>query len=297
MTSSLLRLLVVVPVALCAAQPAAAARVEGERAGSAFESFSLLPSAARLALDAPATAHGQTRLVPLAQLERRGLGAPDVSNDLPLRRVTVQEESRVFWYAAGASAITSVGARVLLVVPGLFALGLAGASSALLGPVGTFMLLVGLATGFVVGDAALSALAASLVYDNVSRFYSSRYLPTFAGHLLGNVLSVGATSLMIGFGGMLLFGLESLSAFAGPGAFQAILVFTTLGVMPAFVVAFLASVAVPAVIGTWALAASASPRAGFVIEPGWRPLGLLPPPRTRDDERLPMFASIAIPST
>lgn len=293
MTSSPLRCIAVLALAMLASLPLGASPGEG----AALESLSRLPSAARLALDAPATAHPETRLVPLAQLQGEGPAAV-AEGELPLRRVpSFNEEARVFWYAAGASAIASLGTRVLLMVPAWLVAITVAAGGVFLGPVASTMLVIGLIAGLTVADAGISALAASLVYDNVSRFFSARYLPTFAGHLLGSGMSSSVLYLSVGFGGMLLVGLEALSAFSAPGVFQAIAIFSGLGVMPVFVVAFLASVALPAVIGTWALTATASPRPGFVVDPTWRPVGLSLPARPHEGGRMPLFTAFVIPGT
>lgn len=190
-----------------------------------------------------------------------------------LRRVhSFQEDTRVFWYATGAAAITSLATRVLLAIPGFFVLGITLAAGSVLPPVASWVLLVGAVAGWAIIDSALSALAGSFVYDRVSKFYTSSFLPGFAGQLAGATLAGGVLWLTMGFGLMLTTGLELITPFTLQGALTTVQLFSALGVMPALVVAFLASVALPAVMGTWALAVTARPKDGYVIDRSWRPL-------------------------
>jgi hypothetical protein len=240
---------------------------------------------ASLDVKAPDTAHPEVQLLPSAAVAQASeeAGAPR------LRRVpSFHDETRVFWYAAGASAITSLAGRVLLSVPAVFIAAFAGVLGVALGPVAGWALAVGVVGIAVLADAALAALAGSIVYDSVSRFYDTSFLAGFAGHVTGSALSIGVAALTFGFGGMLLGGLEAIAPLAVSSAFQATQMFMFLGVMPAFVVSFLASVALPALIGTWALAVTARPKDGYVMDPEWRPLSAridaaLPPERRSVD--------------
>lgn len=278
------------------------------------QAFAEVPPHVRLAIDVEESAFPEVQLFSLRDIDAlEGQGqrlaqaseAPTLST-VPAPRVSsFRDESRVFWFSAGASAVTSLAARVLLIIPAWIGVAFAqAASAALLGPVASFILVLGIVGAYTVGESAAAALVSGLVFDNSSRFYTSSFLPTFAGHLAGNAIAAGVLWLSVGFGGMLLYGLDAISAFTTGTAVGAVTVFSILGAMPVFVVAFLASVALPAVLGTWALAATARPREGFVIDPTWRPAAggrrssverALP----EDRERVPLrtLVTVAIPGT
>jgi hypothetical protein len=282
-----------------AALPPTAALANDGEARAAAE---LLAFDARLEIEAPASDVGGLRLSPLALVQPEdALGKADGGGELPkLRRVaSFADDTRVFWYAAGASAITSLATRVMMAIPGFFLLAGVTAAGPALGPFGGWIMLL---TGWVVStviDASVSALAGSFVYDNVSKFYESSFFPGFAGQLAGGALANGVLWMTIGYGLMLTTGLDLVSPFAPNGAFEPIGIFSALGVMPALVIAFLASVALPAVVGTWALAATAKPKEGYVIDPLWRPLdarrdiALAPEPRYADD-RAPISPALSL---
>ncbi len=294
----------VVVFGLCAAS-SAFADVEQQAA----DALASVPAGVRLAVDISDSAYPEVQLRSLRELELEGMKlaqasapAPDVA--APLVRVTsFKDETRVFWFSAGASAITSLATRVLLIIPMWVVIGLATVGTApLLGPVATFVIVLGAVAGFSIADSAAAAAVSSLVFDNASDFFTSSFLASFGGHLTGNALAAGVMWLSVGFGGMLLFGLDALSAFTTGTALSAIALFSVLGTVPVFVVAFLASVALPALIGTWATAVTAKPREGYVIDPTWRPLASAPgSPRALPEERfrVPMrsLVSVAIPGT
>lgn len=276
--------------------------------------FAEVPPHVRLALDVEASAYPEVQLFSLAGLdglERQGqrlaqASAPAAAPELPVVRVTsFKDESRVFWFSAGASAVTSLAARVLLVIPTWVGLALVSAGAAsVLGPVAAFVMMLGIVGGYTVAESAAAALVSSLVFDNASHFYTSSFLSSFGGHLLGNGLAAGVMWLSLGFGWMLFHGVDALAAFTTGAAANAISVFSILGAMPVFVVVFLASVALPAVLGTWSMAATAKPREGYVIDPTWRPAAgrrrsALERALPEDRSRMPMrtLVTVAIPGT
>jgi hypothetical protein len=258
-------------------------------------------STAHFQLDAPRSAVDGLRLSPLAVAQPEdALAAAAGGAAVPkLRRVSsFSDDVRVFWYAAGASAITSLASRVLMAIPGFFVLGVVAAAGPALGPFGSWILLVGGFTIATLLDASVSALAGTFVYDSVSRFYKSSFFPGFAGQLAGGALANGVLWLTVGYGLMLTTGLDLITPFAAQGSLAAIGVFSLLGVMPALVIAFLASVALPAVVGTWALAATAKPKQGYVIDPTWRPLDArhlaVPPKANHEEDRLAVPPAVTI---
>jgi len=213
-------------------------------------------------------------------------------------------ESRVFWYAAGASALASLGARVIAFVPGLFAAIAIGSMTIPFGPAVPMILFVALATGYAAVDAAIGALAGSLVFDRASSFYDSRFVAAFSGQFLGNALAVGVASLTFGYGLMLFTGVSLLTEFIGPGVLVGFTFFSFFGFLPAAVVAFFASIALPALVGSWALASTATPREGYRIDPTWDPFAMrhdVSPPRPREREvalstlQLPFASPLASP--
>lgn len=281
---------------------------EGQAGRDAVLALASVPSAARLAIVVSESAHPEVQLLPLREIEIEGMklaqaNAPaNAPVDAPLVRVTsFRDETRVFWFSAGASAITSLATRVVLIIPTWIVVLFAVAGNApLLGPAAGLVMVLGAIAGFTIGDSAAAALVSSLVYDNASRFYTTSFLASFGGHLAGNALAAGVMWLSLGFGGMLLYGLDAISAFTTGAASTAIGIFSTLGAMPIFVVAFLASVALPSVLGTWSMAATARPKEGYVIDPTWKPLAsvtqrVLP----EDKNHVPMrtLVSVAIPGT
>lgn len=293
----------------------ASTAASAEEAKEIARAFAEVPAHVRLALDVEKSPYPEVQLFPLAEVDAlEGQGrrlaqtsrAPALSSTASRARVSsAPDESRAFWLTAGASAVTSLGARVLLILPAWLGIGFAqAAATSLLGPVASLVLILGVVGAYTFAESALAAFASTLVFDNASSTYTSSFPASFAGHLMGNTLAAGVLWLSVGFGGMLLFGLDALSAFTTGAIFGALGVFSVLGAMPVFVVAFLASVALPAVFGTWATATTARAREGFVIDPTWRPDeerrrssvdGALPDDRSRPPMRT--LFTIAIPGT
>lgn len=199
---------------------------------------------------------------------------PSPALDLSLfpRARGIQQEVRVFWYAAGASALTSLGVRVLAFIPAALAGGAIAAINVALGPAATLLMIVALVAAVSTVDAALAGLAAALVYDQLSDFYDSSYIAAFGGQFLGTALALGVASVLGGFGAGLIFATTVLADFVGIEVSSTFLVFSVFGMMPAIVIGFFASVALPALFGAWAVASTARPREGLLIDPDWNPL-------------------------
>lgn len=237
--------------------------------------LTLLPKAQLSPTQGPTVSLAQADVAPPAP----SITAPSSTDGLPRAR-GIAGESRVFWYATGASALASLGLRVVAFVPGLIAALTIGSMSFAFGPAVPMILFVALATGFAGVDAAVGALAGSLVFDRASSFYDSRYVAAFTGQFLGNALAVGVGSLLFGYGMMLITGVTMLTEFTGPSVLIGLTFFSFFGFLPASVVAFFASIALPSLVGAWALANTATPRAGYRIDPSWSPFAVV-------DERAP----------
>lgn len=212
----------------------------------------------------------------------------------------VHEESRVFWYAAGASALTSLVVRVLAFLPavigGLLIIGV----NVAVGPAATLALVVALIVGLSAVDAGLAALAGSLVFDSLSDFYDSSFFAAFGGQFLGNAAALGVSGLTVGFGLGLILGTTILTQFIGEGITIGFTVLSFFGLIPAIVIGFFASVALPALVGAWAISMSASPRAGFKIDPNWAPLApqVERPAAPRGDRNASLFGpKLVLPGT
>ena len=191
------------------------------------------------------------------------------------RSKTVKRESRIFWYAAGASALTSLAVRVIAIIPGMFALGAAATVGAVVGPPALIAMLGAMAIGLVTVDAAVAALATTILFDAMSTHYSSRYFAVFGGQFAGNVITLGTLGLLAGYAGLAVNGAYTLEGYVGRDPGNVLLAFSIFGVMPAFVVVFLAAFIFPAAIGAWAAMVAARPREGYVVDKSWHPLQVL----------------------
>jgi hypothetical protein len=239
-----------------------------------------------LDLDAPASANESGFLLaPLAS-------KVDAKAKVRLPRVsTFHDETRTFWYASGAGAVTSLAARVFVGIPGalmLFGTSATGVSNlAAAGIVGPTALIVtvGAIALMTIVDAAISALASTMVFNNMSRFYKGEWLSSFLGQLTGNALSGSVFWLTFGFGGLALDGLAGLQGLLVDGVISGMQVFSILGAMPAVVISFLATLALPALMGTWSMAAVAEPRDNYKIDPTWHPYGRRAQPSWTQDQR------------
>lgn len=197
----------------------------------------------------------------------------------------VRQELPNYWYCALTSGVAGIFSKAV----GLGA-GFAPGSIALLfflngggfgGPAAFAALSIGMLVMGLVIDSAISALASGLVFDLASTYYDSNYVAGFAGHLAGNVFSLGVPALVVGFGAMLATGTTVLADFAVAGAAESILGFSLLlGVPPAVAISALSWVLVPSLIGAWAMVNNATPADGYVLDPDWKPLRteILPQP-------------------
>jgi hypothetical protein len=192
---------------------------------------------------------------------------------LPERYSWALDDGRAFWFAAGGSSVVALGTHVLVGLPTLVIATVPGGPASAAGdasPATRVPLLLGISSVYLVGEAAVAALAATLVFNGVSKIYRGNYLVSFSAHLAGAVLGAAVTALPFGTGGLLLGGLSALGEFTGGAGQGAILVFSVLGALPAVVIGAIALVGVPAVIGAWAMSVSAEPKEGYVIDPRWR---------------------------
>lgn len=191
---------------------------------------------------------------------------------LPADYAWVERDTRAFWYAAGAAAVTSLGAHVLIGIPVLVLsagiLGSLGGGGAL--PVITLVAALGIGGAYAFAESLVAALAATLVFNGMSEIYEGDYLTALMAHFTGNLVSTAVTSLTFG-GGLLLFhGVGQLAEFTGQAGLTTLQIFSFLGAMPAVVIAGIALIAVPALVSAWALASSAHPRPGYEIDEDWQ---------------------------
>jgi len=86
--------------------------------------------------------------------------------------------------------VTSLATRVFLSIPASFLFFGAGIEGAgLFGPAAAIVL-IGTVALVTIIDSALSALASSMVFNNMSRFYKGDWLSAFLGQLAGNATEV-----------------------------------------------------------------------------------------------------------
>ena len=209
------------------------------------------------------------------------------------RVASFHDESRVFWYATGAGAATALGVRILSAIP---LVALAGASSAFVGP-GVLAILGATALVLTLIETSLAAFTATAVFNNMSRYYRASYWASWIGQLGGAALSNGVMGLLFGFGHLSFLGVESLEGIVAGGILNSIQIASILGAMPAVVVAFFVSLAVPSMIGAWSMAATATTRTGFVVDEDWYPFGkrtlvpLLPRDKNRHAQSVPLWTA------
>jgi hypothetical protein len=214
---------------------------------------------------------------------------------VPQRYSWVVDDGRAFWYSAGASAVVALGTHVLVGLP-VTVMTVVGISTYL--PTATAVLvpvLVGVGAVYFLGEAALSAAAATMVFNGASDVYQTNYLTALAAHVGGAVLGAGVSALTFGIGGALYGGLGALAEFTGSAGLNAVAVFSLLGSLPAVVIGGIALVGVPAVIGAWALAVTATAKDGYAIDPHWR---RLPPTAAASPGDAPTLtiATLALPA-
>jgi hypothetical protein len=208
---------------------------------------------------------------------------------LPSRYAWVERDTRAFWYAAGAGAVTTLGTHLLVGVPVL------AVSTAVLFAGGGVPLWAGLGiyVGYSAAESLLSGLVAQLVFDSMAQTYRTNFITGAMAHMAGSMVSTTVVSLIGGFALLSFHGANLLAPFTAGAGIGGLGVLTLLGALPAVVVAGTAVIAIPALVTSWALAASAQPRDGYAIDPQWQALDL----HTDDPTRRPAdrVATISVP--
>jgi len=208
-----------------------------------------------------------------------GRNAPSI----PSHYAWIERDTRAFWYAAGASAVTTLGSHVLAGIPTIVVGGnvlnamLTSGSGQLAGAIAV---LAGLYALYTVVESALAAGVSMLVFDSMSETYEGRFASGFLAHFAGSIASTAVTTLTFGGGAMLFHGMGLLGEFTGGAGMTSVQIFSFLGAMPAVVIAGTALIAVPALATAWGLAAGAKPREGFAIDENWTSPSLSQAPHT-----------------
>jgi len=212
---------------------------------------------------------------------------------IPAHYAWVERDTRAFWYAAGAGAVTTLGTHVLAGIP---TLALAGQVVSLMlsngGLVGALAATAGFFVAYSAAEATISALVSMLVFDSMSDTYESHFLSGFAAHLVGSLASTAVTTMTFGGGLLLLHGMGLLSEFTGGAGLESLTVFSLLGAMPAVVIAGTALIAIPALATAWALSAGATAKPGFAIDERWMAPTISQ--RLEDPARLRTLGTVAI---
>ncbi|MBI1947264.1 MAG: hypothetical protein HYS27_16335 [Deltaproteobacteria bacterium] len=221
---------------------------------------------------------------------------------VPPRYGWVLDDGRPFWYAAGASAVVALGTHVLVGLPVTVIASMAISPFITLAPAATLPVLFGIGGVYLLAQSALAAGAATLAFGATSDLYDGNYLAGLAAHVGGALLGAGVSGLTFGIGGLLFGGLNMIAEFTGSAGLSGIGVFSLLGALPAVVIGGIALVGVPAVLGAWALAAGATAKEGYAIDPHWRsptppPAPAVPvTPVARGDAAALPVASLALPT-
>ncbi len=222
---------------------------------------------------------------------------------VPPHYAWIERDTRAFWYAAGAGAVTTLGTHVLAGLPTLAIGGGVVAqmlSAGNVGLVGATATALGLFIVYTAAESAVSALVATLVFDSISETYESRFSSAFFGHFAGGLAGTAGTTLTFGGGLLLVHGMGLLAEFTGGAGIEAITVFSFLGAMPAVVIAGTALIAVPALASAWAIAAGASPKDGYAIDVDWQRPSLdssaFDPARRERSVAVAMPLQMALPS-
>ena len=236
---------------------------------------SLASLAPRLSLGVP-----QLSLSVAAEVVSAGLDLGDLvptatpSIVVPPRYGFIIDDGRAFWFSAGASSVVALGSHVVIGLPLSLILFFGPNPTVSLinnsSPAATVPFLIGVGGGYMLVQCAVSALAATLVFNNVSKIYDANYLVSLSAHIAGSLLGAGVSALTVGVGVMLVSGLGGLVEFTGSAGVGAIIVFSFLGLLPAVVIGGIALVGVPAIVSAWAMSVSAAPKAGFAINPQWK---------------------------
>lgn len=290
---------VVVVVLLALLGGAGQARAQAVRSGAALAQavgFQLHLDS-ELALDVLQVALPELDALVPSLVPSQVLPAKSQALQLPADYAWIERDTRAFWYSAGASAVTALGAHVLIGIPVLvLGGGLIATLSAAGPPVVAIALALGIAGTYAFAESVIAALAGVLVFNGMSEIYEADYLPGLMAHFLGTLVSTTVTTLTFG-GGLLLFhGMTLLSEFTGSAGVTTLQIFSFLGAMPAVVIAGIALIAVPALVSSWAMATSAHPRAGYEVDENWQmpTQAALPPSSSSDRDGAPRYA-VAVP--
>ena len=186
---------------------------------------------------------------------------------VPQRYGWVLDDGRPFWYAAGASAVVALGTHVLVGLPVLVFSSMVLTPVAAVAPAAILPVLFGLGGAYLIGQSAIAAGAATVAFSATSDLYDGNFVTGLAAHVGGALVGAGVSGLTFGIGGLLFGGLTMIAEFTGSAGVQAIGVFSLLGALPAVVIGGIALVGVPAVLGAWALAAGATAKEGYAIDP------------------------------
>jgi hypothetical protein len=217
--------------------------------------------------------------------------APRDEFTLPEHYAWIEGDTRAFWYATGTGAAATLAAHVLVGLPALvfgtsFLTAFANAT-----PAATMALGLGLVTTYLFAESLLSSLIGTLTFNGTSATYQGNYGAALGAHFVGSVMSTGVTVLTFGGGLLLIHGAGLLSEFTAGGGLIGLSLFSVLGAMPGVVLAGVALVVVPALVTSWALAVTATPRPGFAIDDDWRKPTALLDDRRRDGR----FAVVGAP--
>jgi hypothetical protein len=207
---------------------------------------------------------------------------------VPPRFSWVVDDGRAFWFSAGASSVVTLGTHVLVGIPTLVVVSTAAAALGTIAPAAVVPMLLGAGAAYMLVQCALSSLASYLVFNGMSKVYDASYIVSLAAHIAGTFLGAGVSAFVFGVGLALIGGLNGLAPFTGSAGVQAVAVFSVLGALPAVVIGGIALVGVPALVASWAMAVSATPKDGFAIDPAWRQPRLSSSSAARDPEALPL---------
>jgi hypothetical protein len=210
---------------------------------------------------------------------------------LPRAFSWVEEESRAFWYAAGAGAATTLGTHVLVGVPTAVLGGMLVGSTTVTHPAAALALSLGVLGGYLFAEALLSSFVSLLVFDGSTDVYDGHYLPALAAHFAGNLFAAATVGLLFGGGGLLVHGASMLSVFTGSSGLTGLTLFAGLAALPGIVVAAVALIGVPALVTAWGLSASATPAAGHALDEKW----LSPTARAVEPARHERFVAADVP--
>lgn len=263
--------------------------------------IAMLADAATLVRELGSTLPGMTRPSTSTALPTLALSTSPsfaaAARQVPPHYAWVEGDTRAFWYAAGAGAVTTLGTHILIGLPTLFIAGnfvspLLAESS----PMG-LVVIGGVFAAYTLVESSLSSLVSMLVFNSMSQTYEAQYLTGLLSHFGGAMVATTVTSLTFGLGLLMMHGTGVLVPFTGGAGIQTLNIFSLLGAMPAAVIAATALVAVPALTTSWGLAAGARPRAGYAVDEQWQQATLIEraDDPTRDRHAPERVAVIGVP--